>query len=62
MTEGCPERLTGEFLRFVWEYPKVRRPVILEKLRGLEGKQIIHLQRVQEVELFLARLPKRIST
>lgn len=61
MTEGCPERLTGEFLRFVWGYPKTRRPVILEKLGGLEGKQIIRLRSVREVETFLARLPERVA-
>lgn len=61
MTEDCPERLTGEFLRFVWTYPETRRPVILDKLRGLEGKQVIRLQSVREVEIFLARLPERVA-
>ncbi len=57
MTEGCPERLTWEFLQFVWGYPKTRRPVILEKLGRLENKQVVYLQSVGEVETFLTRLP-----
>ena len=62
MTEGCPERLTGAFLRFVWTYPETRRPVILEKLRGLEARQVIRLQSVLEVEIFLARVSEQVVT
>ena len=38
MTPGCPERLTGEFVRWVWSYPPNHRPGILAKLRAFESK------------------------
>ena len=62
MNEDCPERLTWEFLRFVWTYPKTRRPVILEKLGRLGDKRVIRLWSVLEVEAFLARLSERVAT
>jgi adenylate kinase family enzyme len=37
MAEGCPERLTPDFLRYVWRYPQDRRPAVLEKL-GRHGR------------------------
>jgi len=32
MPEGCPERLTFDFLRWVWTYPSLRRPRVLSRL------------------------------
>jgi len=52
MGEGNPERLTGEFLRFVWNYPK-QRPAILQRLAQLEGKRVIHLRGDREAAQFL---------
>lgn len=36
MTEGCPERLTWEFLRWIWRYRREYRPKILAKLNALD--------------------------
>lgn len=53
MGEGNPERLTGEFLRFVWNYPK-QRPAILQRLAQLEDKRVVHLRGDRAVAQFLA--------
>lgn len=39
MTPGCDERLTLEFLRWIWDYPATRRPGILRKLEMLRADQ-----------------------
>jgi adenylate kinase family enzyme len=54
---GCPERLTWEFVRWVWTYPKRRRGKILERLRALAGRQVIILSSPSHVDRFLACLP-----
>ena len=43
MTVGNPERLTEEFLRFVWRYPK-QKPDLLEQLGRLEHAHVVHLR------------------
>ena len=32
MAEQCPERLSAEFVRWVWRYPSVSRPPVLDAL------------------------------
>lgn len=60
MASGCPERINGQFLQYIWNYPIARRPVILEKLSQLTPKQqVIILKSPAEVRLFLEVL--RIS-
>jgi adenylate kinase family enzyme len=50
---GCPERLTAEFLRWVWTYPTRRRPGILARLDELRGdKAIAILRKPADVEHF----------
>jgi adenylate kinase family enzyme len=39
MTPGCPERLSWEFLRWIWEYPAKRGPKILLLLGSLRPDQ-----------------------
>lgn len=57
MASGCPERINGQFLRYIWNYPVVRRPVILEKLSQLTpNQQVIILKSPPEVRLFLQEL------
>jgi len=54
LAEGCPERLTGEFIRWMWDYPKVRRPKILDKLECLRSsKKVIVLDSRKAVRRFL---------
>ena len=54
MAPGCPERLTWEFARWVWDYPRRRRPGILARLDALAGaKRVVVLRSTREVERFL---------
>jgi adenylate kinase family enzyme len=39
MAEGCPERINGEFIRYVWTYRREQRPKLLQYLGGLRADQ-----------------------
>ncbi|WP_221567959.1 DNA topology modulation protein [Alkalihalobacillus sp. TS-13] len=54
MGEGCPEKLDPEFLRYVWNFNKARRPQLLKRLEKFEReKQVIILKTKKDVELFI---------
>jgi adenylate kinase family enzyme len=54
---GCPERLTREFVSWVWTYPARRRRGILEQLEAVSGtKYVVILKGGKDVERFLAGL------
>lgn len=59
MAEGCPERLTWEFVRWIWTYPARRRPGVLAQLRDATaaGKRVAILRSTREVDAFVAALP-----
>ena len=58
MTPGCPERLSWDFLRWIWTYPAERRPRILEQLGMLSSdKRVVILRSSAAAEAFLASLP-----
>lgn len=52
---GCPERLTWEFVWWVWTYPRRRRPDIIERLQTVRAtKQVVVLNNVRQLRAFLA--------
>jgi adenylate kinase family enzyme len=54
MADGCDERLTLEFVQWVWQYPATRRPGILARLATLgRGQRAVVLRSAAEVEDFL---------
>ncbi|KOO46100.1 DNA topology modulation protein [Priestia koreensis] len=53
MGEGCEEHFDIGFLKWVWSYPKEKRPGILKKLQQLQHKQIIQLRSPKQVKTFL---------
>ncbi|MBC5637283.1 DNA topology modulation protein [Ornithinibacillus sp. BX22] len=54
MAEGCEEKLSIDFLKWVWKYPKDKRPMILDKLNILSGeKQVIILNSTKNVKNFI---------
>lgn len=54
MAPGCPERWDWSFLRWVWEFPRRHRPVILRKLAAYEGPaEIVTLHTAREVTRYL---------
>jgi adenylate kinase family enzyme len=58
MTEGCPERLSLQFLRWIWDYPRTRRPGVLERMHtaGRNARHVV-LRSPHEVREFLRALP-----
>lgn len=54
MPEGCPERLTLEFLLWIWQYPVRRRPGILRRLAAVDGARLIVLRNQADIDRFLA--------
>ncbi len=56
MAADCPERLDLNFLRWIWNYPRNNRPVILEKLSRLEGKKVLRLRSAGAVRRFLTEI------
>lgn len=57
IAEGCPERLSWDFVRWIWRYPATRRPGVLARLAAAEGVRVVRLRSRQEVREFLAALP-----
>ena len=57
---GCPERLTWEFVSWVWTYRSRRRSDILRRLDAVrEQKQVMVLRSQREVQRFLAALQQQ---
>ena len=57
MAPGCPERMTWDFLRWVWAYPRRSRPGVLRRLAALDGGQTVNVLRSgAQVERFVATL------
>lgn len=57
MAAGCPERLSWDFVRWVWRYPEARRPGVLAQLEAAEGVRVVRLRSRRDVRAFLASLP-----
>ena len=57
MAEGCSEQVPWEFVRWIWDYPRTRRPGVLKKLCELgEGQRVFRLGSRREVRRFLKAL------
>jgi adenylate kinase family enzyme len=57
MAEGCQERLSLEFLFWVWNYQKRTRPKIVELIQNnADGRRIIRLSSNEDMERFLASI------
>lgn len=55
MAEGCPERLTLEFILWIWNYPRRTRLKVVRMLEANQGeKRIVWLRSEDAVESFLA--------
>jgi adenylate kinase family enzyme len=58
MTPGCPERLTGQFVAWVWNYPRRQRVEVLRRLEAVAAeKTIVILGSQRAVEQFIGDLP-----
>jgi adenylate kinase family enzyme len=60
ITPGCSERLTWEFIRWIWEYPRNQRPRVLARLAALRPEQrAVVLRSAVEIDGFLDSIPRR---
>ena len=55
MAEGCEEKVDWEFVKFVWTYPKKKRPGVYEMLERSKAEVLV-LKSPREVESWLAML------
>ena len=56
---GCSDRLTWEFLAWIWTYPVRRRGRILRRLAAEGGrKRVVILRSAKAIEAFLAGTPQ----
>lgn len=54
MGAGCKEKVDPNFLKWIWNYPRTKRPDILRKLQQLsEEKRVIILKTPKEVKRFI---------
>lgn len=57
MGEGCEERFDLDFFKWIWDYPKTKRPEILKRLQQLSNdKQVIIFKSPKEVQQFLEKV------
>ncbi|MEO1341195.1 MAG: DNA topology modulation protein [Cyanobacteria bacterium J06635_13] len=61
MAPACPEKLTREFIQYVWNFPQLHRPRIVAKLAQYQAKQIITLQNPRQVSNLLQLAPSTAS-
>ena len=52
MPQGCPERVDGAFLRYIWTFQKIQRPRTLAALEGC-GKPVYLLRNRRDCARFL---------
>jgi adenylate kinase family enzyme len=57
MHPECPERLTWQFIDWIWNYRRLQRPRVLERLRAVaDEKRIVVLQSQRDAEQFVSSL------
>lgn len=56
MGAGCPEKIDGEFLRWIWNFNKEKREQYYRMLNEAEGKETIVLKNRRMVKRFLDSL------
>jgi len=58
LTPNCPERLTWEFIHYVYSFPNQREPLLRGKLAARASKKkIVILRNNREVKSFLNSMP-----
>jgi len=55
VAEGCPEKIDLDFVKWIWNYPRTRKPVIFRFFEKMKlNKNVYILRNQKEVEKFLA--------
>ena len=55
MAEGCEEKVDWEFVKFIWTYPKKKRPGVYQMLERSKAEVLV-LKSPREVESWLLTL------
>lgn len=59
LTEDCPEKIDWDFIKWIWNYPRTRKPAIFKLLEKLHvSKNVFILRGQKEIEAFLHSLEK----
>ena len=61
MAADCPERLDGEFVRWIWDFSRTQRPQVLELLDGWTGELRV-FRSTRACAGFLAKLEREGQT
>ena len=61
MAADCPERLDGEFVRWIWDFHRTQRPQVLELLDGWTGEKHV-FRSPKDCARFLAKLEREGQT
>ncbi|WP_010093158.1 DNA topology modulation protein [Ornithinibacillus scapharcae] len=57
MAVGCEEKIDFGFLKWIWNYPKTKRPETINKLNQLKNdKTIIILHSPKEIKQFIGKM------
>ena len=57
LSEGCPEHIDAEFLKWIWTFRRDKRPAIMAKLVSLDqNKRVVILKSRKQVNQFLGSL------
>ncbi|MGD6834539.1 DNA topology modulation protein [Sutcliffiella halmapala] len=57
MGKGCEERFDLDFLKWIWDYPKTKRPGILKMLeQSSKDKKVLIIKSPKEVQEFLNKV------
>ncbi len=54
MAEGCRERFDWEFIKYVWNFPRDKNPLLKSRVEKFKGRDVFHLKSNEEIEKFLA--------
>lgn len=61
MGKGCPEKLDWSFIKWIWTYPDLKRPEILNRLNTYtSSKNVVVLHNTREVKQFLSQLFRQV--
>jgi adenylate kinase family enzyme len=55
LAPGCPDKLDRDFVRWIWSYPRTRRPRVLDLLEAFRrtGGNAVVVRNADEIESFL---------
>jgi adenylate kinase family enzyme len=57
LAPGCPERLSWEFVLWIWNYPTRSRPRVIQRIEDRSADtDVVVLRNQTEIDRFLARL------